>query len=334
MRILVENEIQRAITACKPSKIAVAYIGCDWNLYIPDTNRLEEIIISPTFGSNPRAISDIANKIGWDKVLFLDKLHAKTYIGKKEAVIGSANLTRNGLSGENLFEVCVVFNDENNLNKIINTFENLKKIAKEQYPTRESKFARLKELDKTWGSAISNKIVKTNARDKQSLHDFYLFGQDHFYVLWYQPAVCKHSDELGSIESLIKYEIHLAADDKPEKNKWAITWRITDQNTPHKTANLHWMYIHDIFENGVVDANYDYPKCAIQRKDMETPTPPFELTDAVVAAFKKAVQDKNISKYLIQDRNKVFNLSYSLKGIPLLINEMKDLLPNNQNSRG
>ena len=81
MKILIESEIQRAIRRCEPSKIAVAYIGTDWNTFVSDVESLGAIIVSPTLGSNPWAITDLAKQIGWDKIFFLDELHAKTYVG-------------------------------------------------------------------------------------------------------------------------------------------------------------------------------------------------------------------------------------------------------------
>lgn len=88
MKVLVEDEIRRTVIDCKPLRIAVAYIGVDWKTFIPDTSCLESIIVSPTIGSNPSAIADLVKQIGWEKVVFLDELHAKTYIGKNSAVIG------------------------------------------------------------------------------------------------------------------------------------------------------------------------------------------------------------------------------------------------------
>ena len=81
--------------------------------------------------------------------------------------------------------------------------------------------------------------------------------------------------------------------------------------------------IHEIFENGVIDEEYEYTKCAIERK-IKKPIPPFELTSDVKAAFKKAVVDKDIAKYMIQKG--VFRLETAKKGLPLLISRMKKYL--------
>lgn len=332
MKILVDNEIRRAVLGCKPSKIAVAYIGADWESFIPDLSHLEAIIVSPTFGSNPWAITELVKQIGWEKLFFLDELHAKTYVGKKSAVIGSANLTRNGLGAEGLVELCVKVNAEESLRKVNKTFDDLKRRAKEQYPTKEAKKERIKELEKTWGAAIANRIVKGENRKGCQFVEFEPLGNDHFYVLWYQPVDCEYSDDVKAIQSLMVDDIHFARSDKPEKNKWALVWRITDASKPHGRSKPHWMYIHEVFEDGVIDKGYQYPKCAIQRKDLEVPSPPFELTGDVVAAFKATVQEASVAKYLIQDIEKIFSLAYSKKGVPLLISKMKGYMANKANS--
>lgn len=203
VKVLLEDEIRKAIKRCKPAKIAVAYIGDDWNRYIPDVNGLEAIIVSPTFGSNPRAIIDLAKKIGWDKVYFLDELHAKIYVGPGAAVIGSANLTCNGLSGEGLIELCVEVNARETLNKLDTAFERLKECALRQYPTTDLKKARLIKLEKAWGTAIANRIIKNPNGKSTAFIDFEPLGEDHFYVLWYQPDVFKYSKDLEAIKPLI-----------------------------------------------------------------------------------------------------------------------------------
>lgn len=328
MKVLVGNEIREEIKRCKPSKIAVAYIGVDWNAFIPDADSLDAIIVSPTLGSNPRAIAELVRKIGWKKIYFLDELHAKTYIGADSAVIGSANLTCNGLGGEGLVELCIGVNGKESLKKLNAAFEKIKMRAQRQYPTAELKKARLLELERTWGAAIANRIVKIPSNNASDFSGFEQIDEDHFYVLWYQPVECEYSDDVKAVESLIADEIHFASSDEVEKNKWALVWRITNEGKPHRTAKPYWLYIHEVFENGVIDEGYKYPKCAVQRKDLDVPPPPFEITDDVVVAFKTVIQEKDIAKHLIQNDRKVFSLAYSSKGVDRLIRRMKEYLAN------
>ncbi len=332
MKILVESEIGKAIRRCNPSKVAVAYIGADWNKFVRNADRVDAIIVSPTFGSNPRAITSLVGKIRWDRVFFLDELHAKMYIGNEAAVIGSANLTRNGLSGEKLVELCVEVEAEESLRSLNKAFDDLKRRAQEKYPTADSKKAQLKELENIWNSAIANRIVRSDSRITPSFVDFEPLGKDHFYVLWYQPIKPNYSADINAIGSLMVDDIHFTNADNVKKNKWVLVWHMTDSYTPHRTERPYWLYIHEVYTDGVVDRGYDYPKCAIQRKDLEVPSPPFEITGDVSVAFKKAIQEKEIARYLIQKSRNIFSLAHALKGMPPLISRMKEYMANKANA--
>ena len=88
MIILTEVEIAKTIRQCMPSKIAVAFLGADWKRFIPDTNRLDYVVLSTELGTNPSAVRALAAEIGWERVLLLDRLHAKVYLSERGAVVG------------------------------------------------------------------------------------------------------------------------------------------------------------------------------------------------------------------------------------------------------
>ncbi len=332
MRILTENEIQEAIKRCGPREIAVAYIGSDWGEFISNPSILDAVIISPTIGTNPRAVTDLAKKIGWEKIFFLNELHAKIYLGQKAAVVGSANLTHNGLSGQSLVELCVEVNGETGVNKIKRILDDLRRRAQDQYPTTETKKAQIKDLEKAWSVAITNRILPKEHGEQHMFSDFEVLAKDHFYVCWWNGrADYECSNDIKAMESVIEDYLPFAQSDNVEKNKWALTWRITESSIPHKTAKLEWMYIHDVFDGGIIDKGYEYPRLAIQRKDMEIPSKPFEITKEVEAAFKKVVVEKDVAKHLIQ-ADRVFSLEHSLEGMPILINRMKKLMANKENA--
>lgn len=248
----------------------------------------------------------------------------KIYIGEKSAVVGSANLTNNGLNGEKLVEICVEIDSDEKIKELNAIFEDLEQRARKQYPKIENKKDRIIVLEEKWNSAIANRIIKNNKSVK--FLDFELIGGKDFYVSWYDcDEDSEYSDDIKKIESCIDCETHFASADKVEKNKWVLTWRITRSDMPDKSKKPSWLYIHEVFENGIIDEGYEYPKCAIQRNDLEVPPPPFEITGEVAAAFREAIQDENIAKYLIQKGEK-FSLEYSLQGIPSLINKMKECM--------
>ena len=329
MSILVQSEIQKAVANCNPVKIAVAYIGADWSTFIPSPQSLEAVILSPTFGTNPSAVIDLVRTIGWEKVFFLDSLHAKVYLGNSSAVVGSANLTNNGLSGCKLVELCVELSDKKSLFKLDQFFTDLLDEAKKHYPTIEKKKERLKELDRTWGASVANGIIQSNQIQKPIFADFELLGNDHFYVIWYQPFDYEYSDDVKAIQFLMADEIHFSKNDKVKKNKWALVWRNTNSNKPHPSAKPHWLYIHEIIEDGVIKKDYEYTKCVFQRNDLKVPPPPFELTPDIISAFKKSIQENEVAEYLIQENQDRFSLLYSLDGLPLLLKKMRETMAKN-----
>jgi hypothetical protein len=50
------TEISNKLKEIEPAQIAVAYVGADWKSFL-NSDHIENIIISPTLGSNPRAIT-------------------------------------------------------------------------------------------------------------------------------------------------------------------------------------------------------------------------------------------------------------------------------------
>ena len=118
-------------------------------------------------------------------------------------------------------------------------------------------------------------------------------------------------------------DMHFASCDWVEKDHWALIWRYSDNSGTARAMKPEWMYIHEVFENGVIDEGYEYPKCAIEKK-IKKPNPPFELTNDVRAAFRRAVVDNDVAKYMVQDG--VFRLEIARKGLPLLISRMKKYL--------
>ena len=114
------------------------------------------------------------------------------------------------------------------------------------------------------------------------------------------------------------------------KDKWILAWKKTNQNKPYKNNNIYWIYIHELFNDAIIANGYAYTKCAIQRHDEETGPPPFKITQEVESAFKKAVIEKGISRYLIQGDKPEFELNESRQGLPILINRMKQYIEASQ----
>ncbi|CAJ8041604.1 Uncharacterised protein [Burkholderia pseudomallei] len=164
MQLIYGREIKRALREIQPTSIAVAYVGIDWADYV-DVSALKEIVLSPTLGSNPFAIAKIASELGWDKVYFLDNLHAKIYLGVTGAAVGSFNLTANGLSAEGLEEAGYVVRDRMAIEQLRVLLAQYRSQAQAAYPTTALKLERMAELRTLWDCAATNKIIRDDAHE-------------------------------------------------------------------------------------------------------------------------------------------------------------------------
>lgn len=336
MRLLAGDAIGKAVRNCQPCKVACAYVGVDWQELIGKPKALDAIIVSPTIGSNPDAIAELVELIGWERVFFLDNLHAKLYIGARSVIIGSANLTRNGLGGNGLIELCVELKSRRSVQKVNDIFDALKDKAISSYRDTKAKEGALRDLYAVWNRAVSDRVIQDRSTNKRRFSQFELHGYNHFYVAWYEsddgPA---YSTELESLAGSIEYEMHFSPEDKVEPDKWVLCWRKTANNMPSRRENPWWMYIHQIFENGIPDKDYEYPVCAVQWKGKAVPPVPFELEEEVIKAFNWALQQRGVAEYLIQPRS-TYNLNKAMRGIPPLIEKMRKRLklrPRNRRRR-
>lgn len=158
--------------------------------------------------------------------------------------------------------------------------------------------------------------------------NFEISNDDQFYVLWYRLANCEYSDEYKKIQHTVKDATHFMPSDNVELNTWALLWEITNSDKPHMGSNrIRWMYINEIQENAILDAGYEYTTCAIQTKKCRPRVlEPFKITKEVENAFRKAIIDPEIAQYLIQEQEDNFDLSRSFKGLPMLIEKMKEYM--------
>lgn len=189
---------------------------------------------------------------------------------------------------------------------------------------------------------MKSSIKKAGSEDPDTTHEekelsdflnFEISNDDQFYVLWYRLANCEYSDEYKEIQHTAKDETHFMPSDNVELNTWALLWEITNSDKPHMgLGRIKWMYINKIQENAILDAGYEYTTCAIQTKEWvpqendPQQKEPFEITKEVENAFRKAIIDPEIAQYLIQEQEDNFDLSRSFKGLPMLIEKMKEYM--------
>ncbi len=303
MKILKGFDIADCIRQIKPHKIAVAFIGYDYDNYIDDAclKSLESIVLSPTEGSNPKAISKLVNTIGWEKVHFLSRLHAKIYIGRDETIIGSSNLSRNGLIGDcsGLYEICVKIESGDESDEIFNEILNE---AREEFPDEQSKQKALDELYRIYNKRKSMKLDR-GSDESMDFMDYGWNTNEHFYLTYYGSGSGYYTEktEKSIDEGDDEDSIPFTEDDEIFENRWVLYWKCQNNgNKVNKRTKPSWLYIDKIIPNGFDDGEYDdgtkspYTKLAVQLKSLSSnrPLPPFEITKDFIESFRNVIEQE------------------------------------------
>jgi len=297
MELVYGDTIQQRLNEVIPEYIAVAFVGIDWERFINREN-IKEIIVSPTIGSNPRAITNLVSILGWEKVFFLKQLHSKIYIGSKtkSALVGSFNLTANGLEAgiANLYEAGYFINEPDKIGELRQLFAEYKELSLVEFPDIHSKQQALDELYQQWGR---KGLFDTDDGNVGDLLSYDLNAGQQFYICWFNEDL-HLSEEAQRIEGIIDNWIAFADVDADYlvENRWILCWKANNNGLPNMHAKPYWLYIHKIINNGSNDP--DYPVLAIQFDD-ELPPPPFSLDNIEeIAEFKKILNDKIYQSFI------------------------------------
>ena len=287
-------EIRNAISDAEPHTVAVAYVGAHWRQYVSNVGRLAQVIVSPTGGTNPRAIEQLALEMpgGWESVLFLNKLHAKIYLGAKSAVVGSANWSMNGLGTDDplagLREACVVVSDPNDLTSIRQYVEHLACEARKQYPTTEKKKKRLDAL-------LQEQKLRSIAILKAG-KDFLEFdwsADEPTYVEWLFPGPerldaavvqSEFGDWIEDDEGANWMGLH--PEDSLTLPCWVLCWYANRSKMCGDRSRLEWIRLDEKLPKAVLDSPYSTAGLALELDRV----PPFTINDRVlVKAFRQTI---------------------------------------------
>ncbi|MBV2132474.1 hypothetical protein KRX52_06605 [Pseudomonas sp. MAP12] len=336
-KIITNDKIQETLASIDPTRIVVAYIGRDWSSYI-EKSTPREIIISPTIGSNPFAIKEIANTFGWGNVHFLDNLHAKFYIGEKCAFLGSPNLSRNGISTTGLYEIGVFISDEDSLLDLNKEFKKIKSQAIADYPTQEAKEEKLQQLLENHNRVFSE-VPEPTTDQACTFLDYNPISHLDFGVVWYRHCeVKKNFEEIetqdptlskDTFDSVVGNWTTCLETDSVKNNSWILLWRSKKDGTPDKREkSLMWLYAHQTISHSIEDNPYS--KIIIQRNDKKTPAEPFRIDDAFTTAFQKAISENEFLVFR-EKPEKEWSINECQDMMPQLLEEIRirmiDLTP-------
>lgn len=309
-------EFKQTLKELNPSKIAVAYVGADWDRYI-NPAALKEIILSPTYGSNPQAIEAIINEIGIDNVLFLNNLHAKLYLGSQSALLGSCNLSYNGIGG-GLEEAAVLINDKTMLAKLNDLYAHYKKAAQQAYPTTEAKIEKLTQLISFFNQtrdkrkqAAENQLApdETEIEEQRipTLREYRHVAQP-IYISGYERETIQINEETakeelvkikieatGKIEEIFRDYMGFLEEENIECGSWLLAWRAKDDGMPHRITHPYWLYIDVVIPNGAMED--DYTKVVAELAKRKRPSEPFAINAEASKVIKAALRKKEFKDF-------------------------------------
>ncbi|MBR8070062.1 phospholipase D family protein [Burkholderia cenocepacia] len=292
MKFIHGSDIQRGLREISPSHIAVAYVGIDWKTYVAPEN-LKDIVLSPTVGTNPAAIVEIAEVVGWEQVHFLDNLHAKIYLGERGAAVGSFNLTANGLSAEGLQEAGFIVDDAPALAELRARLDDYRQQADMAYPTTEAKLACLAELRAKWDRAIKQGVIRNDAK-ATTLEAYRPVSIDEIYVCWVSGQIT-YTDQIvshGTVNSTVSF----LESDAVQPDRWILCWVPRVDGHPDERCRPYWQHIDEVIEGGAHEA--PYTKAAVERIGRAELPPPFELNDAAVHALYAVLNSGEFPEFL------------------------------------
>ncbi len=245
-------------------------------------------------------------ELGCENVHFLDLLHAKIYIGQKAALVGSCNLSDNGMA--RLFECAVVVEDINSLHRLQNTFDNFKKEAKEQYPNAESKMNRLRVLKKQWDTAEWHCLTNEHELPSASLLGDYKSVLDIIHVVWYRPGNFNFdSNAIGAVvpdasgispSDYFSETFQFLEEDPINPGDWVLCWPCKNDGYPMNNGRISWVQVNHVVPHGIIDE--PYTKLVGQARNLKRCTPPFNIDTETIVKIKKALTLDRFSALRLQ----------------------------------
>lgn len=329
MKVLTSAKaIRKSLRELKPASIAVAYVGSGWKDYV-STTHLREIVLSPTLGSNPRAIEEMMQKLGHENVYFLDHLHSKIYLGASAALLGSCNLSDNGISDNGRLEAAVLLADEDARQRLAAQLEDYKAAARKLYPTKRAKIACLKELKQKFDKAQWHGLagVETNS-PSIGLYDSELY---RIHIAWYGSSGDPYNkNTIGNAipeakrdpDDYFEYTLQFLEEDDVQPGDWILCWRRNSDGMPRKGGDVSWLCVHDVVSKGFdVD---DYSKLVGEAKSRfrKRPMPPFTLDEPTKLLIRETLTAGKFPALLSRDSS-VWRLGPADAVTPSFISALK-----------
>ena len=311
MELLLSSEaIKKKIEKLNPKKIAVAYIGSGWQNYV-NKEVLEEVIVSPTLGSNPNAINELFENYGYENIHLFTNLHSKIYLSDDAFIIGSCNLSNNALFSDDsgLFETAIYDDDKDKLSELNQLFDDYKNYAINEFSSKEEKIDKIESLIDLWKKMPKQADLNNISSKKVPNLKDYIIGSDNIKFVWYDGYLAEEDIDNASISNQIEEykdrsfnadDISLQESDDINIGDWILQFYVKKNGQLGDRPKLEWLYVTHIAKNCVKN-HEPYTKLAIQ-KEGGLPLVPFKL-EKTKDAFCNIMNLKQFRSVLLDDEN-------------------------------
>lgn len=238
-------------------------------------------------GTNPFALRRLAKA----DIRQSDRLHAKVYIGKTRAIIGSANASANGLGLEGAEQSAWIEAgiETADLGGVIRWFQSLWDDSSE-----------ISEAD--WRAAQEAWIFRQGAKPTRlSFASFNENGTDLPLLTWigsnpWEACAESVADQLGFFDDALKrriddgIEVGHPDDERLMKGKWVLCWKPKRDGQPRAKATPYWVHLSDVIVRGGFRYLEEREPRDVVLASERFPPEPFDPKDARFnAAFREVL---------------------------------------------
>lgn len=306
MELLTKSgSIAECLNALSPTHIAVAYVGLGWEKYVAKES-LRSIVLSPTFGSNAIAIRQLIAHLGIDNVHFLDRLHAKIYLSRAKALIGSSNLSDNGLQGEGgLTEAGVLVSGQAELRQLKSFYERIVVDAKKSYDTPRKKYKKLNDLEILNQKSSLGRLLKLKETHWKGVHinQFDVSEKRRIHICPYEPDLTIIKSKIqqaipgrtqATYKSMYEDIMGFLPKDDVRVGDWLLCIE-SDLKAMHAKpkGDISWMYVDHVVPGA--SSTTPYTTVAIQERARKAWETPFLLDAGVQKAIRSIAPEQQFA---------------------------------------
>ena len=320
--LLTGNAVFDNIVDIQPHSVAVAYFGKSWRSLLG--NRLpRRLLVAPILGSDPKAILAAMKELGAENVAFLDKLHAKVFIGDRECVLGSANLSDN--AANHLREACIRSNSTELMQQLAIWFDQLVEQSKSTYPDVRTKLDRLDMLERETDLARRSKTtakqsgVGKGGDSVPSLRSYLTLREgdalNNLHITYYQylgevklrsEVIAEYFPGVECYSCFSDYISFVESDSRLVKQgHWILVWHAKKNGFPSKNAKSepYWLFVDQVIPRGVIDDTYTLLAGESSESVSlgKVPPHPFKLDEPTVRALAEALSEERYSAFRPND---------------------------------